>query len=235
MDSFTAVWDEYIEAHEGEIGASEETIQKDRPKVMEQCRGYFRYLQREGIEIVGREVPVTAEIEGVKFAGIVDSMEIHRDTPKGMLEIVDFKTGAKWPFPCMNRKLQFGLYYLMADQMGLKPNRFFLGHTQDLNLWKTDGKKAVKGQQKGNFYYPIIIEPGDMPVVIDNIKAILRGIEAKAFFTNPTSGLCKLCEYQRLCPAFRVGVENGNVLEKHLVNDKALEAKLMESITKETK
>lgn len=217
------------------IGASQETIDKDRPKMLEQCRSYFQYIHRHDIQIIGREVPLDFEFAGRKFRCKIDALAKHEDTPKGQLEIHDYKTGVKWCYPSMNRKLQFFAYYYAAEQNSFRINRVFWGQTKDLERYKTDGKKAVKGEWKGQFLYPLKIQRSDYEVAKEQAFQIIRGIESGIFFTNNYMQQCKMCEFERKCPKFEIGIQSDNTFENASSKDKELEAQLLASIEKEKK
>lgn len=241
FDSFDAMFIKHT-AGRDDIGASEETIQKDRIKMREQCQSYFQYLAINHIHIIEREVSMTYTLCGEKFMCRLDAIAKHEDTPKGMVEIHDYKTGTKWCYPSMNRKIQFGHYYWAAGANSYNVNRVWWGQTQDLLRYKTDGKKAVKGQWRGQFLYPIKIGSDlignvdaqtDMAYIIASSNPIIRAINAEIFYPNNYSQQCRLCEYERVCPKFAVGITSDNTFEIATEKDKELEAQLRASMEKE--
>ena len=192
------------------------------------------YVHNHGIEIVHTELTVPYIMTWDKsypFEGTIDVVTKHPDTPDGMVEIWDYKTGKKHPDEQINRKLQFGHYYIAAGERGMKVNRVFWAQTEDLVPYKKKSKYGNVGDPKGQFLYPVHVSRDDVITVFGWTKGIVEAIEQGIRYPAP-SVLCQGCEYNDTCPRFKVGVSSASRHDAQFDNnvDKQaeLEKKLME-------
>jgi hypothetical protein len=235
IERFGTIWNEELSEV---VNRSQEDIDKERPKVEEICQQYFLFLREHNIERQGVEVPLEYHLCGVPHRCTLDALVTMPDTPPGMLDIIDFKSGAKWSYPAMNRKIQFVDYVLAARQNKFNIHRIFWGHCNDLLLWKRDGKKARRGERRGPFLYPLAVmetdaELEDLARTLSSgiIRAIHRG---EWYYNNQSRVDCRMCEYQAQCPAFKSGIEY-DALENLQESDASLEEQLRQSIEIERK
>jgi len=172
---------------------------------------YWVFLNRFAIEVKEREKTFNWKYLDRDFEGTVDAIAVHPDTPDGMVEIHDYKSGKKWGEHALNRKLQFALYFNAAFKAGYKVNRVFWCHVKDLTPYKHDSKitGAKAGDLRGQFLYPVKISLHDDASVTSMVEPILRSIEASLFpMTGASSGHCALCPYaDKPCPRFSVGYD----------------------------
>lgn len=164
------------------------------------------FLKEKNIEVLETEKTFMYRIKDMDFSGTVDAVVRMPDTPHGMVELLDYKTGVKWANEAINRKLQFGHYYIAAWQHGMRVNRVFWVHTRDLDRYKKDCKGGKKGERKGDVLYPIYITKDDVPAVVAWTYALVNGIENELRYPNPFA-LCQMCEYAHACPRYTVGIK----------------------------
>jgi hypothetical protein len=225
LSQFDVLWEQYINEARVEgappILASQDQIDKDREVQRDICRLYFNKMERDGIQVLEREakyrylIPVQGEKQAYQCEGTIDAITIHPDTPEGMVEIEDFKTGERWCDESLNRDIQFAAYCEALNQKtDYKVNRVFWCKTSDLAPYKTNKRGAPPriGTPKGKFYYPVRILREDMYFLRETVHNIIRAIQAGIRY--PAAGgrdaPCKRCEWERVCPKFRVGYEKPN-------------------------
>ncbi len=180
--------------------------------------GYWDFLNFWGIEIRERERTFEFDFANSHFQGTVDAIAVHPDTPPGMVEIHDYKSGRKFGPQALSRNLQFGLYYVGATLNGYTVNRVFWCHVKDLEKYKSDSKKtaARKGERKGQFLYPVKLVPEDLPLLETQVKTILQCIDHKYFYWNSygSDAPCEpFCEFAHNgCPAFKSDTESESLM-----------------------
>ena len=192
------------------------------------------YVYEHGIKILHTELTLPYKLCWLKyedFEGTIDVVAVHPDTPEGMVEIWDYKTGQKFVENVLNRKLQFGHYYIAAGQRGMKVNRVFWAHCQDLIPRQKKSKYGNVGEPKGQFLYPVHISKEDAETIMYWTGDIVAAINADIRYLSPGQ-LCQACEYNDTCPRFKVGVssesKNGMRFEANQDKQAELERKLME-------
>ena len=231
LEFFDEAWKAAIrECGDVPILASEEAMQKDRPMMIEQVANILHYIGRQGIDIIDKEVNLKWEVGPYKFQGTVDAFCVMPDTPEDMVEIIDYKSGVKWAKPALDRKIQFGLYWYGAKQNELNVNRMFWVHTKDFNLYKTTGKKARKGEMKGQGFYPIEIKESDMPVLKEWVMGACWAMEhdVKLPAEGGPNSPCNNCEFGEQCPKYETGLIETHGLDVSLKRQEEMEAKFME-------
>jgi ATP-dependent exoDNAse (exonuclease V) beta subunit len=65
---------------------------KERPKILDMCSEYFRWLIEADVETVGREVTLQYTLLDRPHQGTIDHIAKLPDTPEGQVEIIDYKT-----------------------------------------------------------------------------------------------------------------------------------------------
>jgi RecB family exonuclease len=181
--------------------------------------GYWDYLNFWDIEIRERERTFQFDFANAHFQGTVDAIAVHPDTPEGMVEIHDYKSGRKFGREALSRNLQFGLYYVAATLNGYTVNRVFWCHVKDLEKYKADSKKtaARKGDRKGQFLYSVRILPEDLPLLETQVKTILTCIDRGLFFWNSygSDAPCEpFCEFAHTgdCPAYKTDNQHEDII-----------------------
>jgi len=221
--------------HEGRtipVGFAPKDLVKETNEIMEQIEGVRRYIEANDIEVVHEEYQVYFTFAGYKFDSTADILCRHKDTPQGMVEAWDYKTGTKWVPEALNRKLQFGVYYCGLKSKGIRVNRFFWAHTKDLFRYKRDGKWGRKGDFKGPFLYPIFFLEEDMPVIREWVEKIILAIEAGVDYPNPQAG-CNMCEFEHICPKYKIGVSTEQRKQFQLDSSEEQQTALEEKMLKD--
>ena len=219
-------YDVIEEMEETAVIMGKDTLENSKEELFLIFEQYFKWMKEQNVQIPlhphNREVKLEGRLGGSKISGTLDAFAVHADTPDGMVEIHDYKTGKKWHNDALNRNLQAGLYTLLAKQNGYKVNRFFWCKTSDLIPYKADGKHGRKGDNRGPFLYPIHISEEDLTFVLNMAMECIGGIERNIFPWNGAvrmdggDALCSLCEYKGHCPSFEIGVDTDKMLEQQL-------------------
>lgn len=148
---------------------------------------YFDLEDPRGIEPVGLELMLEAEIGGVAVRGIIDRLE--RD-PGGALVVTDYKTG-KAPSVNQERSRLSGVHfyaYLCREALGEVPARVqlvYLGREPQI----------------------IVAEPSEQSLRGLEVRvgavwaAVQRACEQEDFRPQP-GPLCNWCAFQAYCPTF---------------------------------
>jgi len=171
----------------------DEFLKKQLAELLMQVSYYKSYVENNNITVVGREILLDYSVmvgvgearTSIPHRCTIDALTVHPDTPSGYFEIHDYKTGNKWPDHALNRKVQFGDYYLVKD--------------------------LLRSGEDAKFLYPLRISEDDFPYIEDYTTRVIRGMEAGVFPYNnygPNSG-CSPCEYHDSCPRFEIGFERG--------------------------
>ncbi len=207
---FNAIFDSIIiEAQrEAPILETPERIEKDRLPMEQAILEYDKFMVKHNVITVERELTLRYKVCGVPFEGTLDHLIQLPDTPEGMVDIVDYKTGLKWGKEALNRNLQFGHYYMAARQNDYHVHRVYWGHFKDLVRWKSDGKEAVRGELRGPFLYPLYITDNDIPMIVDWTVALVTQIKTKKPFFAANDQVCKMCEFSEHCPTFKIGYQD---------------------------
>jgi len=172
------------------------------------AKPYPDFMAQHGLQTIAREKEMIYEVTGIPMKGTVDWVGRHRDTPKGMVEIHDYKTGLTWPQEALNRNLQFGSYYIAAKQAGYNVHRLWWGRTKDLLRYKKGGKYGRKGDFRGPFLYEIHIQDADITMIEAMHEAAVKGIRGGIYMPSGSVGphaYCPMCEFEHHCPKFQVG------------------------------
>jgi hypothetical protein len=208
---FNRVWKETLEdAISSAPIRQEEMLHKWRERILEQCENAFRWFAEQGIEIRQREVPFRYVIGDYPFEGTVDAIAVHPDTPEGMVEIHDYKTGSLQAPQQLNRNMQFIAYHKMLSDNGYKVNRVFWGRAQDLLTYRADGKGGKKGDWRGPFLYPVVVSAEDYGMLEEFVRGTIAKITTATIVAPEPSSLCGMCEVADLCPSMKTGFDKNN-------------------------
>jgi putative RecB family exonuclease len=148
--------------------------------------GYLRLEDPDGVDAVGVELTLEADVAGLRLRGIIDRLDV---TPDGELEVVDYKTGR---VPSVNQEQQrlggVQFYALLCEQvLGRRPSRVRLMYLREpLVIEAVPSEQAVRGtRQRTSAVW----------------SAIERACENEDFRPRP-SALCKWCSFRSLCPVY---------------------------------
>lgn len=147
---------------------------------------YFALEDPKGVEAVGVEVCLEAELDGLRLRGIIDRLDLNAT---GDLVVVDYKTG-RAPSERYEKAKMTGvhLYALLCEQtLGIVPVEVRLLHLREpLSITAIPNPQTLRGQRVRT-----------MAVW----RAIERACERDDFQPKP-SPLCEYCSFHEWCPAF---------------------------------
>ncbi|MGA3351944.1 MAG: PD-(D/E)XK nuclease family protein [Acidimicrobiales bacterium] len=149
------------------------------------CR-YFELEDPDGVRVVGLELNLATNLDGVTVRGIIDRLDELED---GSLAVVDYKTG-RAPRSEQSRSRLSGvqMYALMCEaELGRRPSVVRLLYLRDrvvISAAPTD--QAMRGTRQR---------------ALGVWSAIERACRQDDFRPNPSS-LCCYCAFQAYCPSF---------------------------------
>ena len=167
-----------------ELGAEEaEAFVADAAKLVD---AYFRLEDPDGVDAVGVEVMLEAEVGGLKLRGIIDRLDV---TAAGDFVVVDYKTG-RTPSEMQEHSRLGGVqfYALLCEEvLGRRPVAVRLVYLKDPVVIESDpSEQALRGlRQRTSAVW----------------SAIERACQDEDFRPKP-SRLCGWCAFQAYCPAF---------------------------------
>jgi putative RecB family exonuclease len=148
--------------------------------------GSFRLEDPNTVRVVGVELGVEVEEEGMRLRGIIDRLDIG---PDGSLTVVDYKTG-RAPSARYEQSRMGGVqtYALLCEKLlGRAPTEVRLLHLREpvvISAYPT--AQTLRGQQQ-------------------RTNAVWGAIEracATEDFRPKTGPLCNFCHFKSSCPAF---------------------------------
>lgn len=176
--------------------------------ITQSVTGWYRYASARGIEILEREKALEFEFCGRWFRGTIDVVYRTPLSPVGAVCIGDFKFGRRQSDRQLDRNIQHALYYVGLTKLGYTVHHNAWISMSDLIPYKADGKKAVKGQLRGQVIYPIEITDNDLPMIEEEVSRLLSYIEHGVRFkaSYGVDAPCVMCEYaNKGCRKFEVG------------------------------
>jgi hypothetical protein len=211
-------------------------IEKEIDDVEAMIKEYWKAVRGYGIKITDKEKRLECDILGRPFSGTVDAVALFPDTPHGEIEILDYKFGKRFHDNSLDRNLQFGIYYLMCRELGIKVNRFWWVTMQDLLPYKKNCKGGNKGDIRGQGFYPIRIVEQDVEYIETMVRGALSTIDimsGKSQLHQSSYGWaspCNLCDFEAHCPKFQIGsrepfdvmvmsAKSQDQLEREMFND----------------
>lgn len=203
---FDRIFDHWIRDCWPPINRDITQMQADYDDMLAQVNGALSYIKNNNIEVVETEKTIQYKIRMNSFEGTADAIVRMPDTPEGMVDVWDYKTGKKWHDTQINRKLQFGHYYMALWQKDIRVHRLFWAQTQDVLPYKRGGKFGKKGDPKGPFLYPVHITKRDLDTILGWTHQILYAIQQNIRYPNPFAP-CNSCEYQGVCPKYEIGTK----------------------------
>ncbi len=147
---------------------------------------YFTLEDPRGIEPIGLELMLEAEVGGVRLRGIIDRLELDAD---GELVVTDYKTG-RVPSERNEQTRLGGVHfyaYLCEKALGKRPSRIQLLYlSEPVAVIATPTDQSLRGLERrvGALW-----------------SAVERACERDDFRPNP-GPLCSWCSFQAHCPAF---------------------------------
>jgi putative RecB family exonuclease len=147
---------------------------------------YFKLEDPDGIDAVGVELLLEADLGGPQLRGIIDRLDV---TPEGEFIVIDYKTG-RVPSEMQEHNRLGGVqfYALLCEQvLGRRPVSVRLLYLREPMVIAADpSDQALRGlRQRTTAVW----------------SAIERACQDEDFRPKP-SGLCKWCHFQEFCPAF---------------------------------
>jgi len=147
---------------------------------------YFELEDPDGIDAVGVELLMEAEVGGLLLRGIIDRLDV---TAEGEFIVIDYKTG-RVPSEMQEHSRLGGVqfYALLCEQvLGRRPVDVRLLYLKEPLVIASDPtEQALRGlRQRTSAVW----------------SAIERACADEDFRPKP-SGLCKWCHFQEFCPAF---------------------------------
>jgi putative RecB family exonuclease len=163
--------------------AEREAFVKDAASLVD---GYLRLEDPDGVDAVGVELTLEADVAGLRLRGIIDRLDVNA---QGELEVVDYKTGR---VPSVNQEQQrlggVQFYALLCEQvLGRRPSRVRLMYLREPVVIEAEpSEQAVRGtRQRTSAVW----------------SAIERACENEDFRPHP-SALCNWCSFRSLCPVY---------------------------------
>ncbi len=169
-----------------DLALSQEESAKLRKEGEALLDGYFSLEDPDGVDAVGLELALEAEVAGVKMRGIIDRLD---RTASGDLVITDYKTG-RAPGDGYERSRLTGvnIYALLCEEvLGVRPAAVRLVYLKaPCTITSVPSAQMIESVRRN---------------VHALWQAILRACELDDFRPRP-SGLCNWCGFRQFCPAF---------------------------------
>jgi len=147
---------------------------------------YLRLEDPDGVDAVGVELSLEADVGGPHLRGIIDRLDLDAD---GELVVVDYKTG-RVPSENNERARLGGVHFyalLCEAVLGRRPARVRLLYLRGpLSIEAVPSEQSLRGSRR---------RAGAVWTAIE------RACESEDFRPKP-SGLCSWCHFQAICPAF---------------------------------
>lgn len=149
-------------------------------------RRYFELEDPNGVNAIGFELKLEAQVGNLRLRGIIDRLDLDED---GGLVVTDYKTG-KAPSETFERDSLGGVQfyaYLCEQNFGVRPSRIQLLHLREpVAISAVPSDQSIKG-------------------LTQRASAIWTAVE-RAYATNDfrpkPSRLCDWCAFQAYCPEF---------------------------------
>ena len=147
-------------------------------------------ILKEFYEINSKDykIPIAVEynfnidLNGVVLTGIIDRVD---KLPSGNLEIIDYKSGKRFPsINELNKDLQLSIYHIAAEKIwGVLPEKLTIYHLRSNTTFSTH------------------IKPDQIKKTIEIVFDVLNDIEKRKFEAKE-SPLCSFCDFPQYCPNF---------------------------------
>jgi len=128
------------------------------------------------------EYKFNLDLGGVVLTGIIDRVD---KLPSGSIEIIDYKSGKRFPsIDELNKDLQLSIYHIAAEKIwGILPEKLTIYHLRSNKTFSTH------------------IKPDQIKKTIEIVFDVLNDIEKRKFEARE-SPLCSFCDFPQYCPNF---------------------------------
>jgi putative RecB family exonuclease len=185
---FDSVYHDYCD-HEPFSALIEAMDEKTRitykDSVWDMVRADFSIEDPNQVEVIGTELMLETEFEGVRLRGIIDRLDLNSD---GSLTVVDYKTG-RMPSMVKEQEKLIGVHfyaYLCESVLGSRPKSVQLLYLKD--------KVTIESHPTERSTRALKMKTGAI------WKAVVYACENDDFRPRP-SHLCSYCHYSMICPA----------------------------------
>ncbi len=166
---------------EGYASAEEET--RYRRLGQELLLAYLQTLQREPPAPVAVEEHLEARWDGIPVHGYIDRID---RTPRGVLEIVDYKTSRELSNEDVLESDQLSMYQVLVE-------RNYSGPVEGLTLYHLRTQTPLRSPHR----------PADRLIQLyDRVGEVSDGIRSDAYEPSPGRH-CSRCEFRAMCPEFK--------------------------------
>jgi hypothetical protein len=166
---------------EGYASAEEET--RYRRLGQELLLAYLQTLQREPPAPVAVEEHLEARWDGIPVHGYIDRID---RTPRGGLEIVDYKTSRELSNEDVLESDQLSMYQVLVE-------RNYSGPVEGLTLYHLRTQTPLRSPPR----------PADRLIQLyDRVGEVSDGIRSDAYEPSPGRH-CSRCEFRAMCPEFK--------------------------------
>ncbi len=147
------------------------------------------------VQVIGTEIMLETEIDGVKLRGIIDRLDLNSD---GSLTVVDYKTG-RIPSAIKEQEKLMGVHfyaYLCESVLGSRPRSvqlLYLKEKTTIESYPTERSTRALRVKAGAIW-----------------KAVVYACENDNFRPRP-SHLCGYCHYSFMCPANNPCTDRENI------------------------
>ena len=149
-------------------------------------RGYFELEDPNGVQVLGTELYLEAQVGSLRLRGIIDRLELDAD---GELVVTDYKTGRAPGERYENSRLGGVQFYafLCEQVLGRRPARVQLLHLREpLAIVSVPTEQTIRGLRTRTAAI---------------WSAVELACQREDFRPNP-GPLCNYCAYKAYCPAF---------------------------------
>ncbi len=172
----------------------------------------WRQLSLRDIEILEQEKTLQWEYLAHQFEGTLDAIVRFPDTPKGMVDIVDWKSGQHKPCnEALRRNVQLALYWIGAKENGYDPYRVWWVHLNHFQPLKRASRGRPAGSMRGDGFFPVRISHADVSAIKELISPILGALHHGIFPPSPSTERCMSCQVSHRCPSYGGEVEEVKV------------------------
>jgi putative RecB family exonuclease len=146
---------------------------------------YFLLEDPSNVTVIGTELRMSVELEGLRLSGIIDRLELDRE---GGLVVTDYKTG-RAPSANFEQSKLVGVHFyalLCQEVLGRRPTKVQLLHLREpLAITSVPDEQAIRGLRLQ---------------ALAVWAAVGRACEREDFRPKP-GPLCQYCSFHPYCPA----------------------------------
>jgi len=207
LNQFDAIfWDSLEELKQNGLDTTSDEELEIHSFLSEALYSFKKQADLRRMEILEREIKLEYPFKGKIITGTLDAFVRFPDTPKGFVEVIDYKTGKRKPTSAkLDRDIQLGLYYLAARHNGYKVHRMWWIFIRDFLPYKKAYKGKKAGELRGPGFIPIQVTDSDITAIYDLAGPIVDAINARIFPANAYGDACITCQFTEKCPSFSIG------------------------------